>query len=693
MVAALNRLQEVDVAYRELAVFDPQAPPTGVFPAEDQAYLDDSPLGIGARWAWAKVAPKAEKVKVVDLEQGWNLGHKVLAKKISPPLYGGSRTEDEPGSGEHGTAVLGEMAATLDLEGAASTAADFGLASHYKSVGQAKKEDYPFPGTNGHVAAAVVNCLITPDTSPSFGPLERGDVLLLEVQRGRFPTEIDAADFDAVRLASALGVIVVEAAGNGNYDLDQIREPVDGRTFRRGDSRFGDSGAIFVGAAYSALPHDRAPFSNFGSRVDCFAWGEGVTTAGFGDLGGEGVDEYLSNTFNGTSSAAPIIAGAAALVQSLHLAHSQNRLRPRPMRSLLSDPRSGVRQGANVGGHIGVMPDLRRVVGGQLNLVPELYLRKSTADDGGGTGPRDAVSSSPDILVWNGALPVKQNAQGSFGSDSPLAHHPAPGTPLQPGANRKIYVRARNRGGGSEKPTAHLFMSPVATLITPELWEPIAPPSLPSFPAAIEQGDTLAVADGVAWTTKSSGFPIFPKALANAGWPQPAELHSLLAAIPWDGLEPGWPLLPPGPPYFSWSAYRAFLRRREVAWRNVHRVAPAGAVTFGFYLGGTPDRDRHFDFEIVQRLPRDAAVQLATGTAMAAKLHQRQPWLDRKGDVITLPQRRSTRFSQVRLPARCYAPAWLHVDTQSAALAAGHSLAIRQLWRGEEVGRITWYFA
>ena len=291
VLETLNRLREVDVAYRELSVFDSQTERTGAGYHEDQGYLDEAPVGIGARWAWeqisagASTAPAGEsaeaaKVRILDLEQGWIQDHEAFGgERLPDPLYGDNRAI--PGAealGQHGTAVLGQLAASAKLLGAHQGAA-FWLASHYK--GEGGNPPYPFPRTNGHVAAAIVNALATTRENPE--PLSRGDVLLLEVQRGRFPTEIDPADLDAIRLASALGVIVVEAAGNGNYHLDRVRDPADGRTFRRGDSRFVDSGAIFVGASMSALPHDRAPFSNFGSRVDCYAWGEGVTTAGYGD--------------------------------------------------------------------------------------------------------------------------------------------------------------------------------------------------------------------------------------------------------------------------------------------------------------------------------------------------------------------------------------------------------------------------
>lgn len=701
VVEAFHRLREVDVAYRELSAFDSA---TGEDFSEDQGYLHEAPVGIGAHWAWnmlQRSPPPEEPVRIVDLEQGWILEHEAFTgSDISDLVYGDNRaTPEAPEQGHHGTAVLGQLAATSQVAGAVRQRASFALASHYKGENE-EGEDDPFPRTNGHVAAAIFNALAASGDNPR--PLRRGDVLLLEVQRGRFPTEIDAADFDAIRLASALGVIVVEAAGNGNYDLDRIQEPVDGRSFRRGDSRFRDSGAIFVGACFAELPHDRAPFSNFGSRVDCFAWGESVTTAGYGDLRGEEVNDYFTNTFSGTSSAAPVIAGAAALMQSLHDAQAQTPLRPRPMRALLSNPETGVRQGPNVGGHIGIMPDLCRIVGAELLVVPQVYLRKRPGDEGAVTRPEDEISSSPDILVWSDPLPVTGDPQASFGSASASAHDPAPGEPLQPGspnAPRKVFVRLCNRGGGTGADTVHVFAAPAATLTTPERWSPVGPNNGQLTVKTIAQGDTLTVSQELPWQGQPGG-PSLPKALDDLGWSSPSELHSLLAVLPQADADPSWPVLPPGPPYFQWSTYRAFLRRRGVAWRNAHRVDVSGGIpTLACYVAGTPDRQRAFDFEIIQRMPQDAKVILAAPSGLAAKLHQRQPWLEKlqqnQGDKemrIQLPQRRSTRFSRVTLAAHTFPPVWLRVEDPNGSLGWGHSLALRQIWEGEEVGRVTWHF-
>ena len=91
-------------------------------------------------------------------------------------------------------------------------------------------------------------------------------------------------------LASANGIIVIEAAGNGNASLDTWVDAGGLQRLDRADADFRDSGAIMVGSCASALPHNRyvgcgvGCGSNYGSRIDCFAWGENITTAGYGDL-------------------------------------------------------------------------------------------------------------------------------------------------------------------------------------------------------------------------------------------------------------------------------------------------------------------------------------------------------------------------------------------------------------------------
>ena len=221
--------------------------------------------------------------------------------------------------------------------------------------------------------------------------MNAGDVLLLEAQAGDggtvtnsagdsfsrdyLPVQTEAVTFDAIRHVTDLGIIVVEAAGNGrhsSFDSDgvSVRTGIDLSTWRDADDHAGldrnsadfrDSGAIMVGAATSNVPHARADFSNHGNRIDCFGWGENVYTLGYG-AGAETKRETFG--FSGTSSASPIVAGAAVLLQSWIKSWGKGygTYSPADLRDLLSDPDLNTASANPAADQIGVMPNLRRII-------------------------------------------------------------------------------------------------------------------------------------------------------------------------------------------------------------------------------------------------------------------------------------------------------------------------------------------
>ncbi len=311
--------------------------------ASYQGYLGPAPHGIDAPAAW-RLGVQGQGVWFADIEGGWNANHEDLpGERITH--VSGVPTRDQHWRA-HGTAVLGEVVGKDN---------DLGV------VGIAPQVERVFTSSifDVSVAEAIDN---------AAEPLRAGDVLLIELQgtgpRGRFlPMEYWDDNYDAIEMATRRGVIVIEAAGNGGENLDN-------RVYRgKLERKTRDSGAIMVGAG--GPPRDgfddraRLDFSNYGSRVDVQGWGRMVATLDYGDLqscaGADRryTDRHYTGEFAGTSSASPIVAGAAVLLESY--AKQQGRvLSPHEVRSILSH--TGTPQTGDTRQHIGPRPDLARAL-------------------------------------------------------------------------------------------------------------------------------------------------------------------------------------------------------------------------------------------------------------------------------------------------------------------------------------------
>jgi len=358
ILKTVSKIDAIELCYAESHLGEPPCVNAKVNPLSSyQSYLNRAPIGIDARYGWTFTGGDGKgKVRFIDLEQGWFLEHEdVAAREID--ITGLNHWEHK----DHGAAVLGVIGMQDNTAGGVGITprANVFVVSQWRKDGSFNTAD------------AIMAAL---------DYLHFGDILLLEAQtfdafdtEQMWPVEILEANFQAIRLATALGIIVIEAAGNGIYfeghDLDTFID-VDGRqTFSRFNACFKDSGAILVAAASSSVPHTRINYSNYGSRIDCYAWGENVATAGLFPRNSRGCIDTYSFDFGGTSSASAIIAGAAIAVQSITEAKYNLRLSPAQMRNIFSNPLYGT---ASEKGHgidkIGVMPDLRKIINRALNL-------------------------------------------------------------------------------------------------------------------------------------------------------------------------------------------------------------------------------------------------------------------------------------------------------------------------------------
>ncbi len=351
-----------------------------------QTYLFNStatPSGINAVYAWNNF-PGADgsAITVCDLEYGWNTAHLDVTQAPFANINPNPVSLPSGFTDDHGTAVMGQLCSDPD-----------GV------------------GTTGICYAATLNtCGTYYGTSPQWNvpgaiiiaasSLSAGDVILLEQQwdydfiGGYIPIEWwtdtlpNAQSFNAVysaiQTASANGIHVVEAGGNGNYNTDGL-------------TWFGNSGATIVGAggatAGVGTDRQRMSFSSYGNRFDLQGWGEKVVTTGYNDLwSADGKNYWYTALFNGTSSASPCVAGAMASCAGYWgaLGWNQILLTPATLRSALVT--TGTPQDMSVFGNIGPRPDIRAAC--SLLTLSEIEWQEITAP------PMDNMAVAAFGVAW-----------------------------------------------------------------------------------------------------------------------------------------------------------------------------------------------------------------------------------------------------------------------------------------------------
>jgi len=306
-------------------------------------YFDDVSNGMGAG------------NHVTDIEYSWDYDHADISKALNSQIN--INVADPFNDTDHGTAVIGMLSADDNGWGITGLCQDATLFTCGAYFGT--------PPTWNPAGAILVAASHMPPGSTILleqqweydDPNTPGDDLIpVEWFTDMYPSAQSAnAVYQAIQLASSNKQYVIEAAGNGSYDLNSL-------TF------VGDSGAIVVGAGGvyaggfgSAGNLERLTFSSFGFRVNVQGWGENVTTTGYGNLYNEvGTDNYdYTASFNGTSSASAHVAAGVTCYSAWRTpgtgAPTAVSMRDRFILT-------GTPQQFGNPGHIGPRPDLMRLL-------------------------------------------------------------------------------------------------------------------------------------------------------------------------------------------------------------------------------------------------------------------------------------------------------------------------------------------
>ncbi|KAK4098486.1 subtilisin-like protein [Parathielavia hyrcaniae] len=661
LIHDLIQLPEVESAHPLLAAPPPALNARAIDPSDDprspnQGYLNAAPQGIDARYGWGFPGGDGTGVSIVDMEQGWNLNHEDLAAAGSTLISGVNR--DWFG---HGTSVMGEMLMQDNQLGGV------GIVPGAKGRVISQWRDQWFYNTPEAILDAVAH-------------MDFGDILLLEAQEwdptgaaGYLPVEVFDATFEAIEVATSLGITVVEAGANGGRDLDGYISIFGKQIFNRASPDYRESGAIMVGAASSGSSHYRLYFSSHGSRIDLYGWGEMVDTA---DTDLAGTANYYTCCFSGTSSASPIITGAAAILQGISFTRRGFKMTPSELRDMLKI--NGTPSANPAYDRISVMPNLKGIINTVFNDTtggsPDIYIRDHVGDTGDVTW--GGVSSSPDIIVRQ--QPVT-DPDALFGAGSGTETNPALSQPVLSGQDHSLYVRLQNRGTGpASNADVTVYWSEPATLVTPNFWTEIG---LVTFPSDIPADNTLAISPRLAWPADkvpASGYYCFVALAGAANDPVPT--------IP-----------------NTFPDFVRFVRENNnAAWRNFNFVplplTEGEWVKLPVAVPGAFDASREFVLKAVGGLPEGSKVRLRVPKEFAAQMGMKGCT---KGEDVTvaLNAGEMVQVGVGMLDAGSLARCELQVqvnDDGEAQQGGSSEFALVQEWITGggvvEVGRVTWRF-
>lgn len=270
-------------------------PPTTPSFTSQQGTHGLTPAGHSLRPAAGVYGARGQGQRVYMIEGTFLFGHEDVSKVTPGNVIGPVPTYD-PTTGLHGLSGASLLCADRNAYGITGVADEVTLRLMDLDLNGGLEASMLLASNDARVGDLLMAVLMV--QVPGLGP---GSFL---------PCEFYQSTFDATLTVTAAGRHVVMPAGNGGRSLD------DPMLLGRFDRSFRDSGAILCGASLSG-PLQRAPFSNWGSRIDAHSWGENIVSCGYGTLFFPNNDMLQSYTAAaaGTSSSTPHVAGIVTMLQ------------------------------------------------------------------------------------------------------------------------------------------------------------------------------------------------------------------------------------------------------------------------------------------------------------------------------------------------------------------------------------------
>jgi Subtilase family len=272
---------------------------------------------------------KGNGIKLIDVEKSWLPNHTEYTIPSSN-IIGLISTAAQ--NKKHGSMVLGILKGTRDIRNFSGIAHDANI----------------FLASENYNIVNAINSAIDISTGPASGPLELGNVILLEMQiltniydkskskmgkKSNFPLDYSKTINSLLKQADCLNTIIIEAAGNGSVNLDNY--------FFDSSSSLIKTNALMVGSTNFTTPLPTPPQtqkgnSNYGNIVNTFAWGQNIWTTSYDDTTNSTDGPY--NMFENTSASSAIIAGIATYIQSAYKQRYPGEyITPAQMKALLKN--------------------------------------------------------------------------------------------------------------------------------------------------------------------------------------------------------------------------------------------------------------------------------------------------------------------------------------------------------------------